>query len=42
VKGEEPSASLVDTFGDEVGGEEVAAVERIFVLNRIVNLREGH
>ncbi len=42
MQGEEPAACLVDTFGYEVGREQLAVVESVFILKRIVNLGIGH
>ena len=40
VEGIEPSTGLPDVLNDEVGG--AVAVEPVAVLERVVNLREGH
>ncbi len=42
VKGEEPAACLVNALGYEVGGEDLATVERLLVLERIVYLGVRH
>ena len=42
MEGKEPSAGLVLTFGNEVGGIEAARVKTFFVFKGIVNLGIWH
>ncbi len=42
MKREEPAASLIHTFGYEVGGEKLSGIESVLILKRIVDLSIGH
>ena len=42
MESEEPAASLIDAFSDEVGRIHLAVVEQLFVLKRIVYLGVRH